>query len=393
VSTSDELTDLPNDDDLNEIEVEMEGLGKEKREVSDSDEMPSLTLRPRHLWLAGIFVVGVVLFFYLVLPRITGLQESWDKLRDGDPLWLVLAALFELLSFFGYITLFRAVCLRSGKDDFDGGSRIGWSESYQITMAGLAATRLFAAAGAGGVALTAWALRKSGLSRRVVAMRVVTFSVLLYGAFMISLLVLGMGLHFGVFPGNAPFAVTLLPALFAAFLLALATAMTFVPGDFERRFEHWAGEGKSRVRNIGHKLAKVPGALSTGVRTAVKMTLRKDFGILGAFAWWFFDIAVLWASFHAFGESPQVAVLATAYFVGMIANVVPLPGGVGGVEGGMIGALIAFGEPTGVAVVGVLTYRVFAFWLPTIPGIAAYVQLRKTVSRWQSVSGAGRETT
>jgi uncharacterized protein (TIRG00374 family) len=75
-----------------------------------------------------------------------------------------------------------------------------------------------------------------------------------------------------------------------------------------------------------------------------------------------------------------------AYFTGMLGNLLPLPGGIGGVEGGMIGALIAFGVPGGLAVVAVLSYRAFAFWLPTIPGAVAYLQLRHTVDRWR---GAG----
>ncbi len=64
----------------------------------------------------------------------------------------------------------------------------------------------------------------------------------------------------------------------------------------------------------------------------------------------------------------------------MLGNLLPLPGGVGGVDGGMIGAFIAFGVDDGLAVVAVLTYRVIAFWLPTIPGAIAYFQLRKTVA-------------
>ena len=70
------------------------------------------------------------------------------------------------------------------------------------------------------------------------------------------------------------------------------------------------------------------------------------------------------------------------YFVGMLGNLLPLPGGVGGVDGGMIGAFIAFGVDDGLAVVAVLTYRAFAFWLPTIPGAIAYFQLRR-VKRWR----------
>jgi hypothetical protein len=71
-----------------------------------------------------------------------------------------------------------------------------------------------------------------------------------------------------------------------------------------------------------------------------------------------------------------------AYFVGMLANTLPLPGGIGGVDGGMIGAFAAFDVNFGYATVAVLVYRGFAFWAPTIPGAIAYLQLRKTVARW-----------
>ncbi len=60
--------------------------------------------------------------------------------------------------------------------------------------------------------------------------------------------------------------------------------------------------------------------------------------------------------------------LIQAFFVGMLGNLLPMPGGVGGVEGGMIGAFAAFGVDGGLAVVAVLVYRAFTFWLPLVPG-------------------------
>ena len=116
---------------------------------------------------------------------------------------------------------------------------------------------------------------------------------------------------------------------------------------------------------------------------------ERRLGLLGALAWWAFDVAVLWACFHAFGDPPSKAVITMAYFTGMIANLLPFPGGIGGVEGGMIGALVVFGVPAGLAVVAVLAYRAFAFWLPTIPGAIAYLQLRRTVNRWRDERAAG----
>jgi hypothetical protein len=99
--------------------------------------------------------------------------------------------------------------------------------------------------------------------------------------------------------------------------------------------------------------------------------------------WWGFDIAVLWACFNAFGEPPSFAIITVAYLVGMLANTLPLPGGVGGVDGGMVGALIAFGVEPELALIAVLAYRGFAFWLPIVPGALAYVGLRRTVAGWE----------
>ena len=109
-----------------------------------------------------------------------------------------------------------------------------------------------------------------------------------------------------------------------------------------------------------------------------------DPALVGSIAYWGFNIAILWASFHAFGEAPPWAVIVMGYFVGMLANLLPLPGGVGGVDGGMIGAFVAFGgESRTRSSSRCSTYRAFAFYLPTIPGAIAYLQLRRTVARWK----------
>ena len=127
-------------------------------------------------------------------------------------------------------------------------ARIGWRESYEITMAGLVATRLFAAAGAGGVALTAWALRRSGMEPRVVACRMVAFMVLLYVIYAASLLIDGIGLGVGLFPGGGSFAITFVPAMVAPVLFAVAGAIALLPGD-ARAAPRWLGvELRSRAR-------------------------------------------------------------------------------------------------------------------------------------------------
>jgi uncharacterized membrane protein YbhN (UPF0104 family) len=340
------------------------------------EDMPRAHFTKRQLAVGALFVLSALAFLYFALPRLVGFGATWNRIRHGNAWWLALAAVFEICSFAGYIALFRAVFVR-GRE-----SRIGWGASYQITMAGVAATRLFASAGAGGIALTAWALRRSGMDARVAACRMVAFMALLYGAYMVTLVVDGLGLYLGVIPGEAPFAITIVPAIFGAVVIALFLGVSLLPGDVDRLVARWSHRG--RVGRALGRLAALPATAATGVRTALGLLRERRPSLLGAAAWWAFDIATLWASFHAFGASPPKGVIVMAYFVGMLGNTLPLPGGIGGVDGGMIGAFSAFGIDVEVSIVSVLAYRAFAFWLPTLPGAIAYLQLRRTVQRWQA---------
>jgi uncharacterized protein (TIRG00374 family) len=346
---------------------------------ADDEEMPRVVITRRRALLFGLFVLSAIAFLYYVLPKLTGLSETWQRLGSGDPIWLVVALVLECLSFAGYVILFRTVFVREDRE------RIGWRPSYEITMAGLAATRLFAAAGAGGIALTAWALRRSGMERRLVAIRMIAFVSLLYAVYMGALVIFGFGLYFGILKGPEPFGVTVVPAIFALILWGVFVGVTLLPGDAERRIEHWA-KGSGRFARIMARVVSVPASGAEGVRAAFRLARDREWGLLGAVAWWGFDMATLWACFHAYspGNPPPISVIVMAYFVGMLANTLPLPGGIGGVDGGMIGAFIAFDVSGGYATVAVLTYRAFAFWLPTVPGAVAYFQLRRTVAGWRN---------
>jgi uncharacterized membrane protein YbhN (UPF0104 family) len=353
------------------------------------EEMPRVRLTRRQVFLFGLFVLSAVAFLYFVLPKLTGAKETVHRIEGGETWWIVLGVVLEVLSFAGYVVLFRAVFV-TRQHPHSHLKRIGWRESYEITMAGLVATRLFAAAGAGGVALTAWALRRSGMEARLVACRMVAFMVILYVIYAGSLLIDGLGLGSGLFPGGGSFAITIVPAIVAFVLFCLAGAIALLPGDVERRLGRWA-PGAGRLRGYVARLATVPALAASGVRTAIEVIRARDPGLLGALAWWGFDMSVLWAMFHAFGSTvPPFTVIWMAYFVGTLGNLLPLPGGLGGVEGGMIGAFAAFGVNLKLAVLAVLSYRAISFWLPTLPGIVAYFQLRRTVARWRE-QGSGAE--
>jgi uncharacterized protein (TIRG00374 family) len=218
----------------------------------------------------------------------------------------------------------------------------------------------------------------------------VAFLVLLYGFYLMALILFGILLRTHVLPGDAPVAGTIVPAGVAAGVIAVFLLIALIPQDVERRIQSVAG-GYRRTRYL-LRLAKGPATVASGVRTAIAYVLhprRGALAIVGAAGFWAANIAVLWASFEAFGGSVPFAVLVQGFFLGMAANLIPSPfGGVGSVDAGMIGAFVLFGIDNSVVFPAVLTYRVIAFWLPIPPGIVAFFQLRGTVAGWEAERAA-----
>ena len=212
----------------------------------DLDEaMPRVHITRRSLVLGVVFVVSMIAFLYFVLPQLADLKEKSETVGEGNRWWLAAALVFTLASFGGYVMMFQGVFVRAG-------SRVDWRASYQITMAGLAATRLFAAGGAGGIALTAWALRRSGMPRRKVADKTLAFLILTYAVYMFALVVGGFGLYLNLLPGPAPFAITVVPALFALVAIALGLGLSRVPPDLQRRLEGFERRG-GRLAHIAQR--------------------------------------------------------------------------------------------------------------------------------------------
>lgn len=343
----------------------------------DEAEEPRFFEDPKRLAQTGIIVALLVVGIYFLFPRLLEDEDGTAKLSQADPVWVAVAFAFSIAMFGAYVALFRGVV----------GERVQlrWKDSYDITMAGLAATRLFSAGGAGGIVLTYWALRKAGMPRKETAARMVAFLVLLYAVYMVTLVVDGVLLRTGVFAGAAPPGLTIVPAAFAGGVIAVFLLVALVPGDLERRFSSASQETLSG--RMARRLATVPATAATGTREAIAFVRdlsRGGLAIAGAIGFWAAQIGILWAAFKAFDVEVPMAVVVEGFFVAMFANLIPLPGGVGGVDAGMIGTFALFDVPGGHLFTAILLYRVFAFWLPIPPGIVAFLQLRKTVHRWEA---------
>jgi uncharacterized protein (TIRG00374 family) len=339
-------------------------------------EMPIFTTR--RLIQTVVVVLLLLGGIYFLFPKVVGLGNALDKLDEADPVWIGVAIGFNVVAYATYIALFKAVV---GGDAL----RLRWAETYEINMAGVAATLLFSAGGAGGIALTYWALRKAGMRRRDVARRMVAFVSLHYVFYPIALIVFGILLRTGVMNGKGSVELTIIPAAVAGLLLIVGILITLIPPDAERRLARFAHSERSR--HLLENLGKVPATLGEGFRFALGLFAHPSKGglaVIGAAGFWATSIGVLWASFHAFGVHVPLAVVVQGFFLGMVANLFPLaPAGVGAVDAGMIGAFVLFGIPEETVFPAVLIFRLVSFWMPIPPGIFAFFQLRHTVHRWE----------
>jgi uncharacterized protein (TIRG00374 family) len=339
-------------------------------------ELPVFTTK--RMVQTGAVVLILLVGIYFLFPKLVGLGDAVGKLDDADPLWIGVAILFSIASYATYIALFKAVV---GGDVL----RLTWGETYQINMAGVAATLLFSAGGAGGVALTYWALRKAGMRRREVARRMIAFVTLHYAFYPLALIVFGLLLRTGVVHGENSVELTIIPAAVAGILLVVGALITLIPGDVEGKLmPHAHG---AHTRSFVEWASRVPETLGDGFRFALRLFTHPRKGglaVLGAAGFWAFNIGVLWASFHSLGIHVPLAVVIQGFFLGMVANLFPLaPAGVGAVDAGMIGAFVLFGLPEDTVFPAILVFRLIAFWMPIPPGIIAFFQLRKTVRNWE----------
>jgi uncharacterized membrane protein YbhN (UPF0104 family) len=335
--------------------------------------LPALDLRAlaRRAALPAALAVAAAVALIVAGGPLQAFADALDRALDANPLWVGAAAAFELLSFAGYVALLWLVGRRTTR-------RLGLRQSAEVSLGGAAATRLLPTGGVGGAALTIFAFRRAGLGMRAATRMLLAFLVVLYSVFLASIAVAGGLLALGLAPGDGPLALTAVPAIGAVVVIAGALALaTRRPSGGAQVAA--AGPGASRLARTRAAVHTARATAGEAVRDAIALVRSGDVRLLGAAAWWAFDAAVLWAMLQALGAPPSLAVMVLAYFVGQIANTIPIPGAA---SGGLVAVLLAFGVETDLALAAVLAYRSVAIWLPAPIGLVALAGLRRTFARW-----------
>jgi uncharacterized membrane protein YbhN (UPF0104 family) len=316
-------------------------------------------------------VVGALLA--VAALRSGGLVEALNRAISADWRWALAGVLFECASVAGYVAVLHHVVSSASP-------RLRWRDSYDMSVGGTAATRLLPTAGLGGVAVTVWALRAHGISRRELAERLIALLLLLYALYLGALTVSGLAIATGIAPVPHGGALGLAGALTGAGAIALACAALFAPGAPAKVLTRAAAAGGRLAPAAARAAAALP-AVRAGRRRAVDALRHPRPQLLGAAAWWAFDLGVLFSTLRAFQARPSIWALVLGYFAGTLFNLLPVPGSL---SGGLAGALIALGTASVVAIPAVLAYRAIAIWLPAAAGLPALVSLKGSVEHWRA---------
>ncbi|MEA2403445.1 MAG: putative heme transporter [Thermoleophilaceae bacterium] len=325
------------------------------RRQRQQEQLPA-ELNPHRLRRRALTVMAALTALVLVALLAPGLGEVREKLREASPGWILLGVALELASCLSYALMFKPV--------FCG--RMQWRLSGNIAFSELAVGSIVPASGATGLVLGAWVLRRRGMAAERIARRSVAFFLIKSSANFVAVAVVGTLMALGVGP-HFSLALTALPAALSTLTIVLVLALPrLLSGDKP-------GPAASRVARARRAVRRW---LTGGTAEAVSIVKTGNLLVIGgSIGYWAFDNAVLWAMFRALGESPPDTVILIGYLIGQLGGLLPIPGGIGGIDGGLLGTLVVYGTPVAATAAAILAYRLILFWTPLLAGAPAFVWL------------------
>jgi uncharacterized membrane protein YbhN (UPF0104 family) len=314
----------------------------------DAVESPGRTRRTRigARAIGSLLLSGAVVSLLLAVPPLRGVARQIAHMHAG---WIVVAIALELASCLAFVVIFRLF--------FD---RLPAGAARELAWAEEGSGALLPGGGVGALAVGGWLLRRAGMSTRSIVERSSALFFLTSAVNVAALLGGGLWLALSGVSGPSTLWRVGVPVVGG---LAAAGAVLAIPlvvrRSAQRSWPTWLVD------------------LADGITRARLSLVRPSWRLVGAFGYLGFDIAALGATFAATGHSLAPAPLIVGYLIGYLANLIPVPGGFGVLEGGLAGCLIAYGAPATQATAAVVVYHAIAFWIPSLGGLVGYWLLRR----------------
>jgi uncharacterized membrane protein YbhN (UPF0104 family) len=305
-------------------------------------DRPRLRRRLVAMAILAIALVTVVL-------AVPDLRPVAREIVDMNPALVVAAVALELASCVSFVVIFR---LFFAPVPAPTARRLAWSQ--------MGSGALLPGGGIGSLAIGGWLLHLTGMPIRQIVQRSSGLFFLTSAVNVLTLAAGGLLLWLGIADGPHGVLPAGLPVIAGVGACGLALLLPPV----------------ARRITVIHPRLRWLQDIGAGIPDARHALARPSWRLLGALGYLLFDIAVLWIAFAAVGPLPPLAPLVVAYLAGYLANAIPVPGGIGVLDAGLVGALALYGLPITHAAAAVLVYHAVAFWIPTLGGALGFVRLR-----------------
>src|SRR3984957_3844187 len=303
----------------------------------------------RNGFITLVLALALAVGLLLAVPGLKGVATTVSNMKLQ---WVVVAVLLEVVSCACYVLAFLQVFERA---PVQVGSYVALSEEAFGAAVSLG--------GVGSLAVGGWLMVERGAPPGRIAERSAVLFLYTSAINVITLIVAGLGLFLGL-PGPRNPLLSLVPAAVGVLVLVLFLLLPRYVDRIVRRV---------RPGRFNTFLS----ATAVTVRDTRRLIFHPDWRILGAIGYLWFDIAVLYACLVAAGHRPPLAPLVLAYQIAYLSNVIPVPGGIGVLDGSMIGMLVLYGAGGTVAAAATLVYHAISLWVPTVWGTIAFFLMQR----------------
>ena len=296
--------------------------------------------------LTVLVLAGCLLTVLLAVPD---LRPVAGEIADMNPALVAAALGLELASCLSFVVIFRLFF-----------KPVPTTVAREMAWSQLGSGALLPGGGVGSLAVGGWLLHLAGMSAQQIVRRSSGLFFLTSAINVFALAAAGLLLLLGITDGPHDLLRAGLPVIAAVAAVILVLGLP------------------NLARRVSSKHPKAAWLedIGIGIPAARHALTRPSWRLLGALGYLLFDIAVLRTTFAAVGPLPPLAPLIVAYLVGYLANAIPVPGGIGVLDSGLVSALTLYGLPVTHAAAAVLVYHAIAFWIPTLGGTLAYARLR-----------------
>lgn len=315
---------------------------------------------------SGLKLLGWLVFGYFLVKLVPSFKHALSSLQHVGWPWVLGAIALEVISEYGFVASWRQIVDPDNVLGSDGrrartGAHAAWA---QLGGGMIVPGGSIASAGVGG-----WILHRFGMAPKTIAERQFTLNFLDLAVYALALIVFGVGLATGIFPGERNLLLSLVPAVIVAAGIAAVLLLARGAPRYGKRVE-------PHHRKIAGAITSLANAVAATNRIVFHGDRRQS--LVGALAYMIFDALVLWTAFFAIHAHPVPGfpVVMMAYIIGALGGFIPLPAGLGAV-GGIAGMLALYGVGHNAAVGAVLLYTAVGLLVPLIGGAVSYLFLRR----------------